>query len=98
MDKKSTGQAYTVRANPILHDDGDHAGKLDYIRFTADTPQGAHKEWRLDAALLDKTLRILETSGMRYQLLSQLQSGARADLPGTYTTKQLIDLGCPATT
>jgi hypothetical protein len=90
-DKKV--QAFTVRANPILHDSGDLAGKLDYVRFTADIPNGPHKEWRLSAAQLDKKLHILESSGMRYQILSKLQSGARADLPGTYSTKQLADLG-----
>jgi len=99
MEKKSaagqTGkaEAFTVRANPVLHDDGDNAGKLDYIRFTADSRSGTHKEWRLEAAKLDNTLRILESSGMRYQLLSQIQSGARVDLPGTYTLTQLSDLG-----
>lgn len=87
--------AFTVRANPILHDSGEHAGKLDYVRFTADIPNGPHKEWRLTAAQLDKKLHILESSGIRYQILSKLQSGARADLPGTYSTKQLADLGLP---
>jgi hypothetical protein len=90
-DKKD--QAFTVRANPVLHDSGDLAGKLDYVRFTADIPNGPHKEWRLTAAQLDKKLHILESSGMRYGILSKLQSGARADLPGTYSIKQLADLG-----
>jgi hypothetical protein len=90
-DKKD--QAFTVRANPVLHDSGDLAGKLDYVRFTADIPNGPHKEWRLSAAQLDKKLHILESSGMRYGILSKLQSGARADLPGTYSIEQLADLG-----
>jgi hypothetical protein len=99
MEKKSSrgqtdkSEAFTVRANPVLHDDGEQAGKLDYVRFTADSRSGTHKEWRLEAAHLDKTLRILESSGMRYQLLSQIQSGARVDLPGTYTQTQLAELG-----
>jgi hypothetical protein len=99
MEKKSprakTEQAYTIRANPVLHDTGDHAGKLDYVRFTADIPNGPHKEWRVSAAQLDKKLHILESSGMRYGIVSKLQSGARADLPGTYSIKQLADLGLP---
>jgi hypothetical protein len=97
MEKKSPGakpsQSYTVRANPVLHDDGDHAGKLNYVRFTADTHNGTHKEWHVKAAQLDKKLHLLESSGMRYQILSKLQSGARADLPGTYSPTQLADLG-----
>ena len=99
MEKKSSparaGQAFTVRANPVLHDSGEHAGKLDYVRFTADSSNGTHKEWRLAAGLLDKKLHILESSGLRYGILSKLHSGARADLPGTYSTKQLADLGLP---
>jgi hypothetical protein len=96
MEKKSSrGQAFTVRANPVLHDSEEHTGKLDYVRFTADTPGGTHKEWRLKAAQLDKKLHILESSGMRYQIVSHLQSGARADLPGTYSLAQLADLGLP---
>jgi hypothetical protein len=100
MEKKSSGaqtartdHAYTVRANPVLHEDGDQAGKLDYVRFTADSPNGTHKEWHVKAAQLDNKLHLLESSGMRYQILSKLQSGARADLPGTYTPTQLAELG-----
>jgi hypothetical protein len=93
MDNKSSRETFTIRANPVLHDTGDHAGKLDYVRFTADSSSGTHKEWRLAAASLDKGLHILESSGMRYGILSKLQSGARADLPGTYSIKQLANLG-----
>jgi hypothetical protein len=99
MDKKSSRakseQAYTVRANPVLHDSGDRVGKLDYVRFTADIPNGPHKEWRVTAAQLDKKLHVLESSGMRYGIVNKLQSGARADLPGTFSIKQLADLGLP---
>ena len=93
MDKPSRGVAYTVRANPVMHESGDLIGKLNYVRFTADSGSGTHKEWHLKASRLDKTLHILESSGLRYGILSKLQSGARADLPGTYSTKQLADLG-----
>ena len=95
MDNKSSRETFTVRANPVMHDTGEHAGKLDYIRFTADSNNGTHKEWRLAAVLLDKKLHILESSGLRYGIHSKLQSGARADLPGTYSIKQLADLGLP---
>jgi hypothetical protein len=95
MDKSSRGGTYTVRANPVMHESGDLIGKLNYVRFTADSGSGTHKEWHLKAALLDKTLHILESSGMRYQVLSHLQSGARMDLPGTYSATQLADLGYP---
>jgi hypothetical protein len=99
MERKSsrakTNQAFTIRANPVLHDTGVHAGKLDYVRFTADSNDGTHKEWHLAAALLDKKLHVLESSGLRYGIVSKLHSGARADLPGTYSIKQLADLGLP---
>jgi hypothetical protein len=95
-NKSSRGIAYTVRANPVMHESGNLIGKLDYIRFTADSDTGTHKEWRLNAADLDEKLHILESSGLRYGILSKLQSGARADLPGTYSTTQLKTLGCPA--
>ena len=81
MERKSsrakTDQAFTIRANPVLHDSGDQAGKLDYVRFTADSSDGTHKEWHLKAAQLDKELHILESSGMRYGIVSKLHSGAR---------------------
>jgi hypothetical protein len=100
MDNKPSpgsrsGVTYTVRANPVMHESGDLIGKLDHVRFTADSGSGTHKEWCLDAALLDKTLHILESSGIRYQILSHLQSGARMDLPGKYSATQLTNLGYP---
>jgi hypothetical protein len=95
MDNKSSRETFTIRANPVLHDTGALAGKLDYVRFTADSSNGTHKEWRLAASLLDKKLHVLESSGMRYGIVSKLQSGARADLPGTFSIKQLADLGLP---
>jgi hypothetical protein len=93
--KSSQNPAYAVRANPVLHESGDLIGKLNYVRFTADSGDGTHKEWHLSSAKLDKKLHILESSGMRYQILSKLQSGARADLPGKYSATQLADLGLP---
>ncbi len=95
MDNKSSRRDihHSSKPRPARH--RGPAGKLDYVRFTADSSNGTHKEWRLAAALLDKKLHVLESSGMRYGIVSKLHSGARADLPGTYSIKQLADLGLP---
>jgi hypothetical protein len=91
--KTSKDAAYSVRANPVLHEAGSFTGQLDFVRFTADSGNGIHKEWRVDAALLDQTLHALESSAMRYEVLNTLRTGARADLPGSYTAADLAKLG-----
>ncbi len=94
--KTSKGSTYSVRANPVLHESGSFTGQIDFVRFTADSGNGIHKEWRVDAALLDQTLRALENSAMRYEVLNNLRSGARADLPGSFTAVDLQKLGFSA--
>jgi hypothetical protein len=94
--KTSKDAAYRVRANPVLHEAGSLSGQLDFVRFTADSGNGIHKEWRVDAALLDQTLHALESSAMRYEVLNNLRSGARADLPGSFTAVDIEKLGFSA--
>ena len=36
---------------------------------------------------------MLESSGMRYKVLSDLRSGVRVDLPGVYKVGDLVGLG-----
>lgn len=91
--KTSKDAAYSVRANPVLHEAGSFAGQIDFVRFTADSGNGIHKEWRVDATLLDQTLHALESSAIRYEVLNTLRTGARADLPGSYTAADLAKLG-----
>jgi hypothetical protein len=85
-------ETFTVRANPVLFD----SGKLDYVRFTADCKNGKHMEWRTDSTEIDKVLHMLESSGMRYKVLSDLRSGVRVDLPGVYKVGDLVGLGLQA--
>ncbi len=87
---------YTVRANPVLHEFGEMEGQLGAVRFTADSKSGSHREWEVVAADLDARLYSLESSGMRYGVLSKLRAGARVELPGTYTAGQLEALGYTA--
>ena len=94
--KNSKDAAYSVRANPVLHEAGSFAGQIDFVRFTADSGNGIHKEWRVAAALLDQTLHALESSAMRYEVLNNLRSGARADLPGSFTAVDIEKLGFSA--
>ena len=94
--KNSKEPAYIVRANPVLHEAGSFAGQIDFVRFTADSGNGIHKEWRVDATLLDQTLHALESSAMRYEVLNNLRSGARADLPGSFTAVDIEKLGFSA--
>jgi hypothetical protein len=97
MEFKATRKAaYIVRANPVMHESGGFAGQLDFVRFTADCGNGIHKEWRVNAALLDQILHELDSSAMRYEVLNNLRSGARADLPGSFTAVDLEKLGCAA--
>jgi hypothetical protein len=93
-DTKKT--AYIVRANPVLHELGSLSGQLDFARFTADSGKGTHKEWRVDAAVLDQALHSLDSSALRYEVLNNLRSGARADLPGSFTAADLARLGYSA--
>ena len=85
---------YSVRANPVLHEFGELEGSLASVRFTADSDSGNHKEWQVMGEHLDACLHSLESSGMRHNVLSKLQAGARADLPGKYTALQLKAMGC----
>jgi hypothetical protein len=94
--KTSKGAGYSVRANPVLHEAGSFAGQIDFVRFTADSGNGIHKEWRVDGALLDQVLHALESSAMRYEVLNNLRCGARADLPGSFTAADLAKLGLSA--
>jgi hypothetical protein len=94
--KASKDATYSVRANPVLHEAGSFTGQIDFVRFTADSGNGIHKEWRVDATLLDRTLHTLESSAMRYEVLNTLRTGARADLPGSYTAADLARLGFSA--
>jgi hypothetical protein len=91
--KTSRGAGYSVRANPVLHESGSYIGRIDFVRFTADSGNGIHKEWRVDGALLDQALHALESSAMRYEVLNNLRIGARADLPGSFTAADLAKLG-----
>jgi hypothetical protein len=93
MEKSNHGAKFTVRANPVLHEAGDFAGKLDYVRFTADRGEKTHKEWRVDSALLDAALHALDSSGIRYEVLNRLRSGGRVELPGAYSAIDLEKLG-----
>jgi hypothetical protein len=90
--KTSEDAAYSVRVNPVLYEAGSFAGQIDFVRFTADSGNGIHKEWRVDAALLDQTLHALESSAMRYEVLNTLAL-ARADLPGSFTAVDIAKLG-----
>jgi hypothetical protein len=97
MEHKTSKDAmYSVRANPVLHESGSFSGQIDFVRFTADNGDGIHKEWRVDAALLDQTLHALDSSAMRYEVLNNLRCGARAELPGTFTVAGLAKLGFSA--
>ena len=87
---------FTVRANPVLYDSGEFAGQLEYVRFTADSKDGTHKEWRTGSAEIDNVLHMLESSGMRHKVVSDLRSGARVDLPGLYKAGDLVELGLRA--
>ena len=89
-----TNATFKVRANPVLHDSGELAGKLEYVRFTADCKKnGTHREWRTDASDIDRVLHALESSGMRYEVLNHLRTGSRIDLPGMYSDADLARLG-----
>jgi hypothetical protein len=84
-----TKPTYGVRANPVIHE----SGELDYVRFTADGGSGAHKEWRVASDQLDQALHTLESSAIRYEVLNQIRSGARVDLPGTFSEIDIAKLG-----
>ena len=85
---------YSVRANPVMHESGELEGNLAFVRFTADSDSGSHKEWQVTEEQLDACLHTLESSGVRHNVLSKLLAGARVDLPGKYTVPQLKAMGC----
>ena len=80
----------------MLYESGTLAGELDHVRFTADSGNGAHKEWLVDAASLDKMLHALDSSGMRYEVLNNLRKGGRVNLPGVFTATDLGKFGFSA--
>ena len=81
--------SFSVRANPVVRE----SGELDHVRFTADGGPGAHEEWRVPPDQLDQALHILESSAIRYEVLNQIRSGARVDLPGTFSEIDIRNLG-----
>jgi hypothetical protein len=81
--------SFSVRANPVVRD----SGELDHVRFTADGDRGAHKEWRVTPDELDQALHSLESGAIRYEVLNHIRSGARVDLPGTFSEQDILDLG-----
>ena len=87
---------YNVRANPVVHEFGEMEGQLAAVRFTADSKSGLHREWQIVADELDSRLFSLESSGLRYGVLSKLRAGGRVELPGAYTAGQLEALGYQA--
>jgi hypothetical protein len=84
---------YSVRANPVLHESDELEGQLAFIRFTADSKSGSHKEWQIAAEEIDARLHVLESSGLRYGVVSKLRAGGRVELPGTYKVLQLQAMG-----
>ena len=81
--------SFSVRANPVVRD----SGELDHVRFTADGGPEAHKEWRVPPDQLDQALHLLESSAIRYEILNHIRSGARVDLPGTFSESDIAKLG-----
>ncbi len=90
MGTNPTGKGtYSVRANPVI----DDSGELDYVRFTADGGSEAHKEWQVPSDQLDQALHALESSAIRYEVLNHIRSGARVDLPGSFSETDIAKLG-----
>jgi len=90
MGTKPNGKApFSVRANPVIQE----SGELDHVRFTADDGDGTHKEWRVPSHQLDQALHTLESSAIRYEVLNHIRSGARVDLPGTFSEVDIARLG-----